>query len=174
MATTVPVDFTAVKSIIHSRHLEQLQAIASTENLVLISEPYDTELPIFGTIDDIVQWTKDSMSQINKGKANRVYGGNIGSQINFYNAFVAFMESATVYLRDTAAVVEAIHILRSNRDDRLAEAARLLAQSTSAIDKIADMWDMQFIQICDLVSVCNGISRTLHWREHELFTDESD
>ena len=73
MASTTPVDFAAVKSFIQDSHLDQLQALASTENLVLIPEPYETVLPIFATTDDIVQWTKDSMSQINKGKANRQY-----------------------------------------------------------------------------------------------------
>jgi len=55
--------FDVVKRAIRERHLEQLR------DLDLVEDPLES-LPIFATFDDIVQWTKDSQTQIATGKAN--------------------------------------------------------------------------------------------------------
>lgn len=72
---SAPFDLNLVKSIIHDRHVKQLQEIASTADLVLVSESAHSSSPLptlnLATVDDVTQWTKDSMSIINKAKANR-------------------------------------------------------------------------------------------------------
>ncbi|GJJ06943.1 hypothetical protein Clacol_001139 [Clathrus columnatus] len=120
-------DFEAVKKKIHKRHLAQL------ESHELVAGPLES-LPIFSTYDDLVTWTNDSQTQINTGKHNRVYGGAIGSSINFNNAFMAFMESAAVYLRDVSTVITAVGLYRTNNDDE--EAIRLMERSTKQISDI--------------------------------------
>ncbi|GJJ06945.1 hypothetical protein Clacol_001141 [Clathrus columnatus] len=120
-------DFDTIKRKIIKRHLAQL------EPHELVAGPLES-LPLFSTYDDLVTWTNDSQTQINTGKSNRVYGGTIGSPINFNNAFMAFMESAAVYLRDVSTVIRAVGLYRTNNDDD--EAIRLMENSTKQISDL--------------------------------------
>jgi len=140
---TTPIDL--IKRDIGERHLQQLR------DLDLIKDTFEA-IPADYDYNELAQWTKDSETQISKGKANSVYGGQIGSPIDFNNAFVAFMESATMYLRDTFSVVRAGKISRSRSKSDMELGLNLLERSTTQIDKIAAMWGMDFIQICDFVT----------------------
>ncbi|KAG2006845.1 hypothetical protein CC2G_014588 [Coprinopsis cinerea AmutBmut pab1-1] len=133
--------FKIIKDVVRQRHLDQLSAHPK-----LYAEPLKT-MPVFATREDIVQWSEESKAQIAQGQADRVYGGPIGSPLNLNNAFMAFMESATVYLRDTSKVLDAVQKYQAGHVE---EALRLLEDSTRIIDEIAEMWGMEFVQICDL------------------------
>jgi len=133
-----------IKHSVGERHLDQLSQFE------LVANPLEN-LPIFADFNDLIQWTKDSQKQITAGIKNRVYGGKIGTPIDFNNAFMAFMESAAMYLRDSNKVIEASIAYRS--DATRADAYRLLEESTSQIDQLAAMWGMSFVQICDFVEL---------------------
>ncbi|KAG5985822.1 hypothetical protein E4U52_000903, partial [Claviceps spartinae] len=142
MTGDISPELKIIKSVLRQRHLEQLKAHPR-----LVATPVRAGPPLYAAKDDIVQWSEESKAQISQGKANRVYGGPIGSPLDLNNAFLAFMESATVYLRDTSKVLDAVHKYHAGD---VKEALRLLEDSTKAIDEIAALWGMEFVQICDL------------------------
>ncbi|KAF9016718.1 alpha/beta-hydrolase [Hymenopellis radicata] len=125
---------------IRQRHLEELAELDLVD-LPLVRKPRSG-------YNDLVQWTKDSQAQIQAGIVNRVFGGETGSPIDFNNAFMAFMESAAMYLRDTSLVIQAVETWRRGNKSGALE---LLERSTAQIDELADMWGMRFIVICDLI-----------------------
>ncbi|KAF9021927.1 alpha/beta-hydrolase [Hymenopellis radicata] len=108
---------------IRQRHLEELA------ELDLVDLPLEGK-PRAG-YNDLVKWTENSQPQIQAGIVNRVFGGETGSPIDFNNAFMAFMESAAMYLSG---------------------ALELLERSTAQIDQLADLWGMRFIMICAKVT----------------------
>jgi hypothetical protein len=116
-----------IKRVIRERHLQQLS------KLDLVVDPLES-LPAPSRYELLVQWTNDSTDQINAGKANRVYGGKNPSPIDFNNAFMAFMESAAVYLRDPGLVVQAAELYRSGKNT--GDALDLLERSTNQIDAL--------------------------------------
>ncbi|GJJ08083.1 hypothetical protein Clacol_002290 [Clathrus columnatus] len=120
-------DWETVKKNIIKRHLSQL------EPHELVAGPLEN-LPLFSTYDELVTWTNDSQTQINQGQNNRVYGGAIGAPINFNNAFMAFMESAAVYLRDVSTVISAVNLYRTGNDEDGAIA--LMENSTQQISDL--------------------------------------
>ncbi|KAJ7221129.1 hypothetical protein B0H12DRAFT_1151862 [Mycena haematopus] len=127
-------DFKKLKDAIDTRHLD------SFKDFKLVADP--TEPAPRAAFNDLTSWTKVSMAQINQAKANKVYGGRPGSGINFNNVFMAFMESAAMYLRDTSRVIEAVEAYRSGKDAETY--LGLLDRSTSQISALAEMWNMHF------------------------------
>ncbi|CAE6454700.1 unnamed protein product [Rhizoctonia solani] len=97
--------------------------------------------------DDLVEWSKENAPQIKKAVKNRAFGGPDGSDIQWENAFLGFMQAATVYLRDSDKVVEATEAYK--RED-FETAFRLLEDSTVKIQEIAALWGMKFLLLCDL------------------------
>ncbi|KAG5979338.1 hypothetical protein E4U43_006910, partial [Claviceps pusilla] len=132
MTGDISPELKIIKSVLRQRHLEQLKAHPR-----LVATPVRAGPPLYAAKDDIVQWSEESKAQISQGKANRVYGGPIGSPLDLNNAFLAFMASATVYLRDTSKVLDAVHKYHAGD---VKEALRLLEDSTKAIDEIAALW----------------------------------
>ncbi|KAF8894260.1 hypothetical protein CPB85DRAFT_1440556 [Mucidula mucida] len=136
------MDSSDVYKKIRQSHLEELA------ELDLVKEPVPTPRMPRGSYNDLVQWTKDSQAQIQAGIANRVFGGNTNSPIDFNNVFMAFMESAAMYLRDESLVLKAVETFRAGDKNG---ALKLLERSTAAIDELAELWGMKFIVICDLL-----------------------
>ncbi|KAF8883302.1 Alpha/Beta hydrolase protein [Mucidula mucida] len=127
---------------IRQSHLEELA------ELDLVSEPVPISFMRRGDSNDLFQWTKDSQAQIQAGIANRVFGGSTNSPIDFNNVFMAFMESAAMYLRDESLVMKAVETFREGNKNG---ALKLLERSTAAIDELAELWGFKFLVICDLL-----------------------
>lgn len=94
------------------------------------------------------RWSKENKETIADAVANRAYGGPNESPINWRYAFLAFMETAAIYLRDWNKVVEAVEALRDGKQE---EAYLKLNESVANIDKVASLWGMRFQLFCDLI-----------------------
>lgn len=79
-----PTSFNAIKTSIRLRHLQQLQ------NLDL-STDITNAFPVFATYDDIIQWTKDSMAQIDIAKDNCKFQLNVLDHATLIIKFQEFM-----------------------------------------------------------------------------------
>ncbi|CAE6415335.1 unnamed protein product [Rhizoctonia solani] len=135
------------------RHLDQLAHLSFEEEAPAPSDPEDA-LPhgLFGSsspYNDLVQWSKDNAAQIKEAVKNRAFGGPNGSKIQWTNAFLCFMEAATVYLRDSAKLKEARD---AYNEGKFEDAFRLYSESTKQIEEIAALWGMKFHLLCDLVN----------------------
>ncbi|KAG8713017.1 hypothetical protein FRC11_013560 [Ceratobasidium sp. 423] len=134
------------KKNISVRHLEQLS------NLPLGREkpPVEGELPDIDsitTLDELKQWSEDNAKQIQKAVKAGVFGGPDGSPLQWDNAFLAFMEAATTYLRDWSKVMDAVDAYKQGDFET---ALKRLKESTAEIEKIASLWGMKFQLLCDL------------------------
>ncbi|KAJ7891590.1 hypothetical protein B0H14DRAFT_3854974 [Mycena olivaceomarginata] len=131
-----------IKSAIRRQELEQLK------ELDLVLDPDEQfGLPRTG-FDDLKRWTIASIAQIQAGVNQKAFGGPFGQPIDWNCAFLTFMESAAVYLRDTSMVLEAV---KKYKIGKLDEAFGLLTRATKEIDELAEMWNMHFVVVCDLV-----------------------
>ncbi|CAE6434424.1 unnamed protein product [Rhizoctonia solani] len=147
-----PITLHEAKRNISVRHLEQLANLSLTRDTPPPGDGSEREIPygLFGSsspYDDLLEWSKENASQIKEAVRNRAFGGPDGSGIQWTNAFLGFMESATVYLRDSDKVVEATEAYK--RED-FETAFRLLEDSTAKIQEIAALWGMKFLLLCDL------------------------
>ncbi|CAE6471404.1 unnamed protein product [Rhizoctonia solani] len=147
-----PITLHEAKQNIAVRHLEQLANLSLTREPSTAEPGPESEIPhgLFGSsspYDDLVEWSKENAPQIKEAVKNRAFGGPDGSPINWTNAFLPFMESASVYLRDSAKVVEATEAYK--RED-FETAFKLLDESTKQIQEIAALWGMKFQLLCDL------------------------
>lgn len=114
-------------------------------------------LPSCGLVTQcLVDWSDANAATIDHAKARQVFGGKAES-IDWRTAFLPFMESMAVYLRDVSLHVAAWSKMREfgASPDRSAthlldEAVDLFLSSTSKIQTIADLWDMDFQVLCDL------------------------
>ncbi|GJJ14337.1 hypothetical protein Clacol_008601 [Clathrus columnatus] len=132
MSNITDSDFNKLKKEIMKRHLEQLQGLDLS--VPINANPRQKDDPVPLSYDQLVKWTNASKAQLDKGINNKVYGGPFGSEIDFNNAFVAFMESAAMYLRDDSLVAKAVDAHRSNKNSE--EAFQLLEASVSDIVKL--------------------------------------
>jgi len=100
------------------------------------------------------KWSEKNAGHIKKGVTNRAFGAK--NPIDWENAFLPFMESMAVYLRDYSLLLKAVQVYREATEgpkadpDKVEEAIRLHAQSSSDIKAAAALWNMDFVQVCDL------------------------
>lgn len=112
-------------------------------------------LPKCGLVmQTLIDWSNSNKDTIAHAKSKQVFGGK--ADIDWRTAFLPFMESMVVYLRDVSLHVAAWNKMREfgagSRTEMhlLDEAVDLFLGSTSRIQKIADLWDMDFQVLCDL------------------------
>ncbi|KAG8750515.1 hypothetical protein FRC11_010328 [Ceratobasidium sp. 423] len=128
---------------IAARHLDQLQHLPLSRE----KPPVEGDLPEIeapSTLDNLKQWSKDNAAQIQKAVKNKAFGGPDG---HWENAFLAFMEAATTYLRDWSKVVDAVEAYNKGENKIAFERLR---ESTADIEEIAGLWGMKFQLLCDL------------------------
>ena len=152
MATT-QVDISELKQQFARKNLERLSGL----------EP--PEPPEEGSPDDVgqcrltlkllQQWSQDNASTLQTAIKQQAFSGK--DPINWTNAFLPFMESMAVYLRDYSKVVEAWNIYRdfkasgSNDIDKAETAISIYQDANYDIDVLAKEWGMDFVILCDLV-----------------------
>ena len=101
------------------------------------------------------EWSRDNKETLQAAIEKQAYGGKF--PINWTNAFLPFMESMAVYLRDYNKVVEAWKLYQEFKtegsDDmgKCETAISIYLKAYFDIDVLAREWDMGFIVLCDLV-----------------------
>lgn len=131
------------------------------EIIVQASTPFSSlknlEIPIpdLGLTHSLLKsWSKSNQDTIKAAKDNQVFGGK--KDINYQNAFLPFMESIAMYLRDVSLHTEAWEKYRTykendSEDEALKkEAIDLYTSAHSEIREVAELWGMGFIVLCDL------------------------
>ncbi|KZW03795.1 alpha/beta-hydrolase [Exidia glandulosa HHB12029] len=93
-------------------------------------------------------WTTANIAVIQEAVEQRGFGGPFGSRIDWKCAFLAFLQSTAIYLRDEKLVSEAVEAYQ--RNDREG-ALRLYASATDMIQEIAKLWGLNFVVVCNLV-----------------------
>lgn len=98
------------------------------------------------------RWSEDNMETIDAAKRRQVFGGK--GDIDWQTAFLPFMESMGMYLRDVQAHADAWAMYRIFKDGGpkalSREAVDLYLAAHKEIDKLAQVWGMRFLPICDL------------------------
>lgn len=117
--------------------------------------PFDDDAPCKVALSILQKWSKDNESTMQTAIQQQDFGGKY--PIKWTNAFLAFMESMGVYLRDYNKVAEAWKLYRdfkvkgSNDTEKLETAILLYQDANYDIDVLAQGWGMDFIILCDLV-----------------------
>ncbi|KAF5975606.1 lipase class 3 [Fusarium coicis] len=102
------------------------------------------------------KWSKKNMSSIDTAMKAGVFGAK--DPIQWTNAFLPFMESVAVYLRDWGLVLEAWRAIRSYKLEgtedsmRYQEIVKTHNKAYEQIDQLVHEWNMHYVHICDLVS----------------------
>lgn len=103
----------------------------------------------------LTKWSYDNMDNIKAAQGVQVFGGK--GDINWQTAFLPFMESMGMYLRDVQAHTTAWGMYRTfKKGGPLAlaqEAIGLYLDAHKEIDKLAQLWGMRFLPLCDLCDV---------------------
>lgn len=100
-------------------------------------------------------WSDKNKESIQKSISRQAFGRK--DVIDWSIAFLPFMESAGVYLRDWGNVLKAVEIYReykegeSNDSKKLNAALSLYEAAYHDIQALAQYWNMDFIAICDLI-----------------------
>ncbi|KAG9119364.1 hypothetical protein FRC07_005630, partial [Ceratobasidium sp. 392] len=144
MSNVPPLTLGQARRNIKIRHLDQLS------KLQLSRAPPNQE-PAFESpyLALLEKWSDKNEGTIANAVQNRVYGGPNGSPVNWNYAFLAFMESMAVYLRDWSLVVDAVELYRQGH---IEEALQKLEDSIANIKKLSDKWHMDFVVLCDLTN----------------------
>lgn len=123
------------------------------------------QIPIvdfFGlTMDGLTNWSKWNRETINHAKARQVFGGK--DDIDWQTAFLPFMESIVMYMRDVTLHKRACdkykdYVQARDGDDTAQSHLDMMKQdavddfieSTRNIQEIANLWDMDFQVLCNL------------------------
>ncbi|KAM5350301.1 hypothetical protein ACJ41O_006806 [Fusarium nematophilum] len=107
-------------------------------------------------LDLLETWSNDNSATIQEAIDAQVFGGK--GDINWSIAFLPFMESVAVYLRDWGTVLEASKEYQvwkgtgANDKGQLRKALDLYRSAHKQIEKLAHMWGMDFVNVCDLVT----------------------
>lgn len=107
------------------------------------------------TLKLFTRWSEDNMETIDAAKRRQVFGGK--GEIDWETTFLPFMESMGMYLRDVQAHTDAWAMFRHFKDggpkDFKKEAVNLYLAAHKEIDKLAQVWGMRFLPLCDLCDV---------------------
>ena len=101
------------------------------------------------------KWSGDNEKTLQTAIQEKAYGGKL--PIKWTNAFLPFMESMAVYLRDYDKVLEAWKLYREYKKEESGDmkkrekAISVYQQANYDIDVLAHEWDMDFVILCDLV-----------------------
>ena len=101
------------------------------------------------------KWSHDNKTTLQTAVRDQAYGGKFA--IKWTNAFLPFLESMAVYLRDYGKVVEAWTLYREFKADgsdyveKCKNAISVYQEANHDIDTLAHEWDMGFVVLCDLV-----------------------
>jgi hypothetical protein len=110
------------------------------------------------TLAILKTWSERNMASINKSVSQQSFLNK--QDLDYRVAYLPFMESMAVYLRDWGKVRTAWQTFHDvNKKASYGREGELLKQNAidnyldaqSEIDELAQMWDMKFIQICDLI-----------------------
>ncbi|EWY80717.1 hypothetical protein FOYG_16645 [Fusarium oxysporum NRRL 32931] len=103
------------------------------------------------------KWSSDNKQHIEKAVNAQAFGNNKDT-IDWSIAFLPFMESTAVYLRDWRMFLQAWNTYRVYKSDPVSYAAKheeaieLYAKAYEDIDELAHEWNMHYVNICDLVT----------------------
>ena len=103
----------------------------------------------------LIKWSKTHLESIQKSIDREAFGGK--QDIDWNIAFLPFMESCAVYLRDWGTYLKAWTTYRqykkdNAKDDNMRERAlSLYNEAFRGIDEVAAVWEMKFLQVCDLI-----------------------
>ncbi|KAF4969048.1 hypothetical protein FSARC_3702 [Fusarium sarcochroum] len=129
------------------------------ERLTKVQLPLQPSKPGVGSceivLDLLESWSNDNKATIQQAVDAQVFGGK--GDINWSIAFLPFMESVGVYLRDWGTVLEAAKTYQqykdtgANDEGQRRQALDLYHSAHEQIEELAQMWGMHFFNICDLV-----------------------
>ena len=117
--------------------------------------PFGDDAPCKVALSILQKWSKDNESSMQTAIKQQGFGEKY--PIKWNNAFLAFMESMSVYLRDYNKVADAWKLYRefkvegSNDTEKLETAISLYQDANYDIDVLAQGWGMDFTILCDLV-----------------------
>ncbi|KAJ3528725.1 hypothetical protein NM208_g10079 [Fusarium decemcellulare] len=127
-------------------------------NVELPSQPMNPGIGSCEIVLDVLKsWSNDNEANIQQAINAQVFGGK--GDINWSSAFLPFMESVGVYLRDWGTVLEATKAYQefkdsgSKDDTKRLKALSLYHSAHEQIEELAQLWGMHFYNICDLVIV---------------------
>lgn len=153
-----PTDFSTIKQQLAVRNLDRLAQIKPPSEPPLVPGFPDGDLRLFDIVLDILKgWSEDNKASIKESIQKQAFGGK--NPINWNIAFLPFMESCAVYLRDWGKLVEAWQLYSeykdggSNDEDKLGFALSRYQEAHGDLEKLADVWNIQYVPICDLIAV---------------------
>ncbi|KAH7041467.1 Alpha/Beta hydrolase protein [Microdochium trichocladiopsis] len=152
-------------SLLPNRTLADLRDSFAHQNLERLSrfEPpsppptnaYDEIRGSF-VLDKLKEWSAKNKPSIEAAMKAQVFGAK--GSIQWTNAFLPFMESTAVYLRDWGFLLEAWREIRAYKNAKVDDLSRyqkiveLHNKAYEQIDELAHEWGMHYVHICDLVS----------------------
>ncbi|QRV98485.1 Lipase (class 3) [Ceratobasidium sp. AG-Ba] len=128
------------------RHLDQL----SNMPLTMIPDE-DEKIPIEmkeNFLRTLERWSEENKETIAYAIRNKAFGGGYGKSIDWKCAFLAFMESGALYLRDWYLVVAAVRLYN---EEKFEDAIEMLNKSVAMIHKLASIWGLKFQLLSDLL-----------------------
>lgn len=103
----------------------------------------------------LTKWSLDNMENIDAAKRAQVFGGK--ADINWQTSFLPFMESIGMYLRDVEKHTEAWSMYRAFKNGGPSGLAKdaidLYRDAHKNINKLAQVWGMRFLPLCDLCDI---------------------
>lgn len=141
-----------VKREIAERNLHHLSKFYSPKKPVARDRSLAKQCQII--LEDLRGWGRDNKASIDRAIEAQTFGGK--QPIDWTIAFLPFMESMAVYLRDYGTLFDAVDAYSrwqssGQKDPSLYHHAITTYLGAQAqIDSLADDWGMDFVQICDL------------------------
>lgn len=135
---------------------DNLERLSGFEPPPPVDDNADAQSRCSVTLKVLTEWSKKNKSSIDAAMKDQVFGAK--NDIQWTNAFLPFMESAAVYLRDWGLLHQAWREIRlykeerANDKDRYKKIVNLHNKAYEQIDQLAHEWDMHYVHICDLVS----------------------
>ncbi|KAJ9652793.1 hypothetical protein H2198_007975 [Neophaeococcomyces mojaviensis] len=145
--------------------IEELREEFALKNLERLSQfppqqppPEELSKPCSPGLKLLQKWSNDNKDVIQAAIKATVLGKD-KSQISWDIAFLPFMESTAVYLRDWGLFAQALETYRKHRshgslsEPQIREVVSLYNNSTLQIQTLAELWGLDFMVICDLVDL---------------------
>ena len=118
----------------------------------------DKASPCHPGLQLLIQWSKSNTKSIHKSIEQMAFGDG-SSTIDWNIAFLPFMESCAVYLRDWGSRQKAWQTYREYKEGdhqdkaKLQRALSLYAEADKDIKELAKVWGMEYENVCDLVEL---------------------
>lgn len=162
------VQNTDIRHILAKKNLQRLATIEPPPK-PLVPPPLAVTTPLQDTLaqgditlEVLQKWSSDNKDTVQKAIKSQVFGGK--GDINWANAFFAFMEAAAVYLRDfdkhnkAVQKYRAYNAAQNNQESEehcnclQDEALQLYHDSYADIRTLALNWGMDYYPVCDLIA----------------------